>query len=376
MVRKVIVILILLATASGTVAYFSFSHPLSYNIKNVFTTSSCPIVTRTYPNNSSYKGPLIDTHIHIPSIPDGPNIEIIKDPNRNPVMGVDIAIPDYICMMNTEGTESVFAFFPVWDPIRKESLGIVKETMQRYPGRFIPFIMPPDHDDRTDGFPTITASVLEEMLSLYPGLFKGYGEIGLYTRGDHGGPKGAPELPPDNLRLQEIYPVVRRNNLLVYFHLGEGQKASFEKALEQNPDINFIWHGDQLITSDRDKQNLSSIEDILYQHPNAHYGVDELYGDIWLLKPGSDKKDFLAHFENYKPLLEKDLETWKGFIERHPNQVLWGTDRGWAPLWSIDADVAITLNNYSRAFIGRLNPAVQENFAYKNAERLSRNLAN
>lgn len=354
--------------------YFNFSQRSPFDIEKVFVASSCPIAQRTYLDNSSYKGPLIDTHIHISSIPDGPNIEIIKDPNGRPVMGTNVTIADYICMMDAEGTESIFAFFPVWDPIRKESIEIVNETIQRYPGRFLPFIMPPDHDDRADGFPTVTETILEEMLGVYPGLFKGYGEIGLYARGDHGGPKGAPELPPDSLRLQDIYPIVRENKLLVYFHLGEGQKESFEKTLEQNPDINFIWHGDQLIKYENGVQNLKDVEEILYKHPNAYYGIDELYGDVWLLKPGSSKKNFLAHFEDYDTLLQKDLATWKGFIERHPDQVLWGTDRGAVPLWSIDTDVALTLNNYSRAFIGRLDPTVQENFAYKNAERLSQGL--
>lgn len=371
--KFIFAILIILLAITG---YFNLSQRSPFDIEKVFVASSCPIVPRTYLDNSSYKGPLIDTHIHIPSTPDGPNIEILKDPNGRPVMGVNVTMTDYICMMDTEGTKSVFAFFPVWDPIRKESLEIVKETMQRYPGRFLLFIMPPDHDNRADGFPTVTSNILSEMLAVYSELFKGYGEIGLYARGDHGGPKGAPELLPDSSRLQEIYPVIRKNNLLVYFHLGEGQKTSFEKTLEQNPNINFIWHGDQLIKYENGKQNLQDVEDILYKHPNAHYGIDELYGDVWLLKPGSIKKDFLAHFKDYELLLEKDLETWKGFIERHPDQVLWGTDRGAAPLWSIDTDVATTLNDYSRAFIGRLNPAVQENFAYKNAERLIQNPTN
>ena len=69
-------------------------------------------------------------------------------------------------------------------------------------------------------------------------------------------------------------------------------------------------------------------------------------------------------------MLGKDLATWKDFIERHPDQVLWGTDRGVGSTWSLDPEVALTLNNYTRAFIGRLDPSVQEKFAYKNAERL------
>ena len=61
--------------------------------------------------------------------------------------------------------------------------------------------------------------------------------------------------------------------------------------MEQNPDINFIWHGDQLVTHESERQNLSQVEDILYNHPNAYYGVDQLYGNVWLIKPGVSKKE-------------------------------------------------------------------------------------
>ena len=237
--------------------------------------------------------------------------------------------------------------------------------MEKYPGRFIPFIMPPDDDGSVDGFPTVDAQELNEMLSVYPGLFAGYGEIGLYQR-----PNGAPALPPDSQRLLEIYPIIREHNLIVYFHLGEGQKKAFEKVLDANPDITFIWHGDQLVKYENGRQNLKDVEDILSRHPNVYYGIDELYGDEYLIRPGVKKEEFLEHFDNYEILLKKDLDTWKGFIGRHPDQVLWDTDRGVGATWSLDTDVAITLNNYTRAFIGRLDPSVQEKYAYKNAEKL------
>ena len=57
-------------------------------------------------------------------------------------------------------------------------------------------------------------------------------------------------------------------------------------------------------------------------------------------------------------------------IEAHPDQFVWGTDRGGIALWTFDLVVGQTLVDYARAFIGRLDPTVQEKFAYKNAERL------
>lgn len=323
-----------------------------------------------YPN--SYQGYLIDTHIHIPPLPDGPLKEFKFDESRERLsMGENATMADYMCLMESENIKMIFAFFPVWEPIIDESIEVVRKTTEKYPERFVPFIMPPYHDDRADGFPTVTASELIEMLEVSSGIFKGYGEIGLYERGDNGGPKGSPALFPDSARLEEIYPVVRQNNLVVYFHLGRGQQESFEKILSKNPDINFIWHGDQLIPYEEGgRQNLKHIDDILSRHPNAYYGVDELYGDVFIMRPEVSKQEFLDHFKNYEPLLEKDLETWKDFIERHPDQVLWGTDRGAGAPWSLDLEVGEALTRYTRAFIGRLSPDVQEKYAYKNAEKL------
>ena len=269
------------------------------------------------------------------------------------------------CMMDSEGTYRALAFFPVWEPIISQQLEVVNRTLEKYPDRFIPFIMPPADDNDPEGYPTVDAAELEEMLNAYPGMFTGYGEIGLYARNG-----GSPELRPDSQRLTEIYPVVREHGLAVYFHLGEGHQEAYERVLSANPDITFIFHGDQLIPYEGGVQNLEHIEEILSNHPNVYYGVDELYGNVFLMRPEVTKEEFIAHFADYEPLLETDLANWKAFIEAHPDQVLWDTDRGWSSPWSLDPEVALTLNNYTRAFIGRLDPDVQEKYAYKNARRI------
>lgn len=275
-------------------------------------------------------------------------------------------------MMNAEGTSKAFTFFPVWKPIIPESVDLVKQTLEKYPGRFIPFIMPPDNDGSPDGYPTVDAGELEKMLNVEPGLFEGYGEIGLYSRQG-----GAAALPPDSERFTEIYPILRKHGLVVYFHPGFNQKEALERAAQANRDITFVFHGGHLYVIpenqagiSHDPKILSGIEEILYNNPNVYYGVDELYGGDWLLQPDRSKEDFLANFADYEALLKIDLGMFKGFIERHPDQVIWGTDRGVGPSWDKDPDVALALNNYTRAFIDKLDPSVQEKLAYKNAERL------
>ncbi|MEK6908891.1 MAG: hypothetical protein AABX23_02465 [Nanoarchaeota archaeon] len=341
-------------------------------IESALATENCITPENRKFGDLYYNGQLIDTHFHIANIPDSTPSEQEQDYSNEemPLLGVNTKITDIICTLEKEGTKKVFAFFPVYKEVSEPMIELVKRTMKEYPDNFVPFIMAPDHDDSVDGFPTVESQILQNMLNIEQDLFKGYGEIGLYARGDHGGPKGSPELPPDSQRLQEIYPIIRENNLIIYFHLGENQEDSFKKVLEQNPDINFIWHGDQLIPYEDGKQNLKLIDEILTNYPNAYYGVDELYGDTWILKPETKKEDFIKHFDDYEILLNEDISTWKAFIEKHPNQVLWGTDRGWSAPWSVDEDVGIILTNYARAFIARLDPEVQEKFAYKNAEKL------
>lgn len=340
-----------MAVALLGIALFGFaSTKQDSNIKSTLE-APCEEVKFDTTFGPSYQGKLIDTHIHVP-----PNS--IKDFRK------------LICTFNLEGTSKTFAFFPIFSLEDEEQFELAKITMEKYGDLFVPFIMPPDRDDRADGFPTVPADVLERMLVKTDELFKGYGEIGLYERGDNGGPKGAPALPPDSKRLTEIYPIIREHNLIVYFHLGEGQQKSFESTAAAHRDINFIFHGDQLVVYRDGIQDLSALDEILYRNPNVYYGVDELYGDDWILKPEVSKEEFLAHFENYEELLDEDVETWKSFIERHPHQVLWGTDRGWFGGWAVDPEVGLTLTRYARAFINRLDPSVQELYAHKNAERL------
>lgn len=310
-----------------------------------------------------YAGPLIDGHIHVPSIPDStPGFpEVWGDPaDRSPILGVDVTIDRLVCQFAYEGTTRAFGFFSVYPGVDEPFAKLAARTMARYPETFIPFISPPDG-------PTGTVSVdrLRSMLALEPGLFRGFGEIGLY-----GNPEDPDGLAPDSGKLTAIYPLLREQGMVPYFHLGADHQAAFERALAANPDITFIFHGDQLVRYGDEGQDLSAIEEILARHPNVVYGIDELYGDVWLIQRKFTKEQFLDHFEEREPLLAKDLATWRGLIARHPDQVIWGTDRGAEVVWALEPEVGWTLNDYAREFIARLDPAVQERFAYKNVERV------
>lgn len=342
-----------------------------------FEPVACP-GPRTH-DEAYYNGKLIDSHFHLPfteyRVFDAVNKEFVVDEKGDSdlitTLGVNVTIPEITCLLDYEGTDKVFAFIGIATDYTEKRMGVsrkktqvevVKKIITLYPDYFVPFIGMPDEPR---GFQTVNAEELNRALRLEPGLFKGYGEVALYPS------EGVPPLAPNSKRLLEIYPVVKDHDLVVYFHLGEGQKDAFREVLRDNPDTNFIFHGDQLIGHEFG-YDLSQIEEIIKNHSNAFYTVDQLYGDVFLLRPEVSKEEFLSHFANYEPLIKQDLDTWQTLIERYPDQFMWGTDRG-GLLWSIDHEVGWTLADYSLALIARLDPAVQENFAYKNAEHLFQN---
>ena len=326
-----------------------------------------PVQKITYPDGY-YTGPLTDTHLHIPEIPEWsadekPSADELEGRFGGPgaFLGLNVKMSEIACTLKHEGTHKNFAFFPGYEgEMMLSSLYIWKQTMEIYPELFTPFIMSSGDDDDPNGYPTVDAKTLKSMLAVYPDLFEGYGEIGLYERED-----GAAELPPDSKRLQDIYPIIRQHNLVVYFHLGEGHKSNFERVLKQYPNINFVWHGDQL--------SIDEVEDVLSKHPNAYYGVDAFWGNdqnLFHMFVGKSKEAYLNELDaKFNKVLGVAVSDWKSAIERHPDQFIWGIDRGDA-VWNYDLDVGQAQVELARAFIGKLNPAVQEKFAYKNAERL------
>ena len=312
-----------------------------------------------------YKGPMIDTHIHLQNLPGGaPGFP--DDYYTGDNLGIKRSMEEWVCMIHVEGTKQAWGFFPVAEPMVKESVEVVRITLEKYPTLFVPFINPPGKVEAT-----VAAEELEMMLNLELGLFKGYGEIGLY------GNPNSPPLSPNSTRLTEIYPVIEKYGLVVYFHPDQGQKEASEIVARANPNITFVFHGGNLfnisetqVGISHDEKVLVVIEELLYHNRNIYYTVNELYGGDWLLEPSRSKEKFLENFVDYEALLKIDLPMWKGFIERHPNQVLFGTDRGGPAIWDKDPEVALVLNNYTRVFIDGLDPLVQEKFAYKNAERI------
>ncbi len=314
-------------------------------------------------NPEHYTGPVIDSHFHIPWLPDAepvegelisPYLDAVGHERfdvKFPVLGVNRSMDEIACTLIRERTAAVFAFFPVFLHVPEMSVEVVKRTEDRYPDLFFPFINPPGR-----GTATVENDELVEMLSIRPGLFDGYGEIPLYSDGS----PGDFGLPPDSAIFDDIYDTLNRENLAVYFHAGTEQIESFSKTLAANPDVNFIVHGEQIEFD---------ITQLMEKHDNIYFTLNDLYGDQYLLHQGETTESFVEKVSNFEPLLQKDLETWEEAIETYPDQFMWGTDRGGIAVWTFDYEVGRVLNEYARAFIARLDPEVQDRFAYQNALR-------
>lgn len=288
-----------------------------------------------------YTGALIDTHLHIPSPEDSGD--------GNPVLWQDMTMKDIACTLQAEGTQAAWSFFPVHvgSPPYDQFYKAAERAEAKYPDLFVRFINPPG---KPAGVPTVTVNRLRTFLTATGDLFQGYGEIALYN---YDGPTAD--------IFQKIYAVVRKRKLLVYYHPGVDQIDSFAEVLADNPDINFIVHGEQI------EQDVATLMD---QYPNIYFTVNDLYGDQYLLHQNETSAGFLEKTEDYETLLQQDLATWQAVIEAHSEQFLWGTDRGGVAAWTLNKKVGRRLADYGRAFIARLDPAVQANFAYKNAQRL------
>ena len=324
--------------------------------------------------DSDYQGPLIDTHFHLSPLWDAPlaadrdgggyEREVLRGdfPRDAPILGKNHTMTEIACRLEREGTDSVHAFFLVESERPgqlRPSLDVVRRTMELYPTRFVPFIQPLCCNETV---PTVDAKTLSEYLEIYPALFRGIGEIVLYDQPREGGGRKAEDWPPDAPYLLDIYQVARKHNLVLWLHPGDGHQDSLERVLEQHPDLSFIVHGEE---------TEGNIANLMEKYSNIFFAVNDLHGKEYPLREGESKSRFLGIVKDIEPLIERDLATWQGLIEAYPDRFMWATDRGnKAGLWSYDANVGEILVDYARAFIGRLDPAVQEGFAYKNAQRL------
>lgn len=310
---------------------------------------------RKFDSTPYYTGPLIDAHLHMPFTFEAPKALYQQADWNGPTLEKEVAAGDIICIFDKEKISSGFGFYVVPNLMKGQAVQPIKQVEQQYPGRITPFLMPA-HVSGLD----LKPEEAEGILNSNKGLFKGYGETAFYK----GSFKG---VSPDDASLLQIYKIADKHNLIIMIHPDNGQRQAIERILKDYPNVIFLFHGPEAEPW---------IEDIVGKYPNAYYTID---GSLWdipnefqgvNLYDAKNKEEFVFEFKrDYNKLLNGVITKWKGAIEKHPDKFLWGTDRAYE--MHFDPEVGALLEEIGRSFIGKLDLAVQEKFAYRNAERIA-----
>ncbi len=310
---------------------------------------------RQLSSTSYYTGPLVDAHVHMPAAFQLPAAIAQQVDFTPPVLDKDISKAELICLFDKEKSKSVVGFYLVPNMFPGMFVSAAQQLEQQYPGRIAPFITPA-HLTSLD----LTPEQLEDILKSNPGLFKGLGEYGLY-KADYKGKS------PEDPYFLKLYDLADKYNLIMMIHADAGQQAAIEGILQKYPLVTFLFHGNVEMGP--------YAAAVVSKYPNAYFTID---GDLWdipedtktvNLYAAATKEEFITDFKrDYTKVQSAAISRWKNAIEQHPNQFVWGTDRG--KDWHFDPEVGALLEESARSFIGQLDPAVQEKFAYQNAERL------
>ena len=312
------------------------------------------IFSPKYSVGPHYTGPLFDAHLHMPTL-----IDISKvDPNKLEGHGADIAghivvdrdaeLDKLLCNFEREKVRGAIGFTIGEAELLAETLSGAKSMKAKVGSRVDLFLTPA----------SFNAGILNNIIAGNKNLFAGFGEMAFYHPSYIG-------TPPDAPSVMQIYEVARKHNIMVMMHPNARQESAIENAVKQNPNIKFLLHG---------PETENTIHGIIGKYPNVYYSIDTILirlpsvpGPLMYMVGGKD--EFKAKFaQNYTAMLSNSVNQWKAKIEQYPDRYMWGTDR--SDPWTYDEDMSALIEEFARDFIAELDPAVQENFAYKNAEKL------
>ncbi|MBI4043865.1 MAG: amidohydrolase family protein [Candidatus Diapherotrites archaeon] len=299
---------------------------------------------REFDVEAYYTGPLIDAHLHMPvlfALP--PQLEALLPYEDTPVLEKDVTSDEIVCLLEKEGIIKAIGFYPVLETLVVPAINHIKKIEEKHPGKITAFFMPPPLFT-----PLYKPEKLDEILTEYPTVFSGYGELATYYPIFDG-------TSPNDPQFLETYKVLEKHNKIVMLHPTPENMDALENAIQLNPNVTFLLHGDNVE---------DQVIPLLEKHDNAYYSLDtslvKIYG------PSSAEEFNTALRKEFHERLNAVIEKWKPIIEAHPDKFMWGTDR--LETWHFDQNFGGLLEEFSRSFIGSLDKEVQEKFAYKNAE--------
>jgi len=308
---------------------------------------------REFNSNAYYEGPLIDSHVHFPTSSTIVSSVAQQNGLEMPVLEGEISGNNLVCLFESEGITKTFGFHITSKFAEDSAISTAKAIEKAYPGKIVHFLMPPPIRSLN-----INPSGIKRILEDNKGVFKGFGEVALYMDG-YGGVK------PDDPEFKEIYKLADEHSLIVMIHPEDNQRDGVEEILREFPNVTFFFHGGR---------NQEWIIDLMPKYKNFYYSLDADLISLYLDKETNrsqklTKEEFLTYIRgNFNSVLDNAVSRWKERITVNQDRFTWGTDRWFA--WHFDPQVSGILEEFGRSFIGRLDVSVQENFAYRNAERM------
>ena len=307
---------------------------------------------REFAKSPYYDGILIDSHVHMPvSSKIVSTVAIQSGFDDMPYEG-DISIDSITCIFDSEGITKTFGFFLMPNAALSSSVSSAKNAKERHQEKIVPFFMPPPIASLHPEYADVEKTILSNK-----GLFKGIGELALYHYPS--------TIKPDDPYFLELYRIANDEHLIVMMHPPPGQQKAVEDVVKAYPNAKFLFHGEE------------SMVNLIDRYPNTYFTIDaaetHIYGfDVQHMNKKPTKEEWLDYFrKNFDANVEKSVSKWKTTIEKNPDRFLWGTDRWYS--WHFDSEVGGLIDEFSRSFIGQLDPAVQEKFAHKNAESIIQN---
>lgn len=313
-----------------------------------------PKTKRVFKSEPYYSGVLIDSHVHFPTSSKIVSSVAKQNGLELPSLEGDLAAENLICIFDSEGITKTFAFHLTSQFAESSAISTAKEIEKVYPKKLVHFLMPPPVKSLN-----VSSAGIKDILEENKDLFKGFGEVALYMDGFEG-------MRPNDQPLKEIYKLADEHKLVVMVHPEDNLKDGVEEILREFPNVTFFFHGGK---------HQEWIINLMPKYKNFYYSVDGDLVGLYGYKKGqefkrhSSKEEFLSYLKSdFDSLLDQAVKDWKARIEAYPDRLTWGTDRWYS--WHFDPEVGGLIEEFGRSFIGRLDPQVQEKFAYKNAEEM------
>ncbi len=274
--------------------------------------------------------------------------------------------------MDRNGVSFTNAFFGVAFPPKADDvllstneLGYALNAVKQHPGRIVPFysqLLDPEETD-INALAKDLDAIFQAVESIAPGFLKGIGEI----------PQMDLPMKADSVQMRALADIARKHNIMLMFHPPARQVDLVKNLIEAYPDVKFFMH----MYAEDVSADAAAYGELIKDHDNLYFSIDADHmmfldntGLLYKYEGISNTKQAATYFvsdydSNEEKLLKSALARYAPLIKAAPDRVMWGTEMG--PAYNYEPEVYDRMIKFTRKFIAKLSPEVQEKFAYKNA---------